>query len=138
MADVYELAGLSRRTSDDMARGCGQSVARWHVLSALSEEPLTCSAVARRLGLARQSVQRVVDALAGDGLLGPLANETDRRSPLLCLTNEGQRTARTLFAASEAARRRQLEAAHVLEQDMVQAQVVIQKLIVAIHDGTTG
>src|ERR1700757_2310208 len=48
MADVYELAGLSRRTSEAIARELGQTVARWHVLSVLSAGPCTVPAAARR------------------------------------------------------------------------------------------
>jgi hypothetical protein len=36
IADVYELAGQSRRTSESLARELGQTAARWHVLSVLS------------------------------------------------------------------------------------------------------
>src|ERR1700755_3083959 len=47
MADVYELAGLSRRTSEAIARDLGQTAARWHVLSVLSAGPCTVPAAAR-------------------------------------------------------------------------------------------
>jgi len=69
MADVYELAGLSRRTSEAIARELGQTVARWHVLSVLSAGPCTVPATARRLGLTRQGVQRVADDLLAARLL---------------------------------------------------------------------
>ena len=47
IADVYELAGASRRTSDDLARAVGQTAARWHVLSALSDAPRSVPSAAR-------------------------------------------------------------------------------------------
>ncbi len=50
IADVYELAGQSRRTSESLARGLGQTAARWHVLSVLSDEPRSVATAARRLG----------------------------------------------------------------------------------------
>src|SRR3712207_3495790 len=67
IADVYELAGESRRTSEALAREVGQSAARWHVLSVVSDGPRTVGSASRRLGLARQSVQRVVDDLVAAG-----------------------------------------------------------------------
>lgn len=133
IADVYELAGLSRSTSERIARAQGHSVARWHVLSVLSEDPMTCSAAARRLGLARQSVQRVVDVMVGEGLLQSSFNEADRRAPLLQLTKEGHRVSNNMFSASEATRRRQLEAVSVEEGDMRQARKVIRSLITALQ-----
>ena len=39
VAEVYELAGRSRRTSDALARAAGQSVARWHLMSVVSDGP---------------------------------------------------------------------------------------------------
>ena len=74
IADVYELEGTSRRTSESIAAMAGQTTARWHVLSVLSTAPATVATVARRLGLARQSVQRVADGLLADGLLTKLEN----------------------------------------------------------------
>ena len=90
MADVYELAGLSRRTSEAIARELGQTVARWHVLSVLSAGPCTVPATARRLGLTRQGVQRVADDLLAARLLTASPNPDHARSPLLTLTNRGQ------------------------------------------------
>src|SRR5215211_4299690 len=53
IADVYELAGTSRRTSDRMAAEHGQTAARWHVLSVIADEPHGVPAIAHRLGHAR-------------------------------------------------------------------------------------
>src|SRR5215470_14028883 len=89
IADVYELAGLSRRLSDAEAAGCGATAAQWHVLSAVSEEPATVPAIAARLGLARQGVQRVVDDLLAEGRAASAANPAHRRSRLIGLTDAG-------------------------------------------------
>ena len=83
MADVYELAGLSRRTSAAIAKELGQTVARWHVLSVVSAGPSTVPAIARRLGLTRQGVQRVADDLLAAHLLKASPNPDHVRSPLL-------------------------------------------------------
>jgi DNA-binding MarR family transcriptional regulator len=52
---------------DAVARPVGQTSARWRVLAAVEEAPATVSQIARAWGLARQSVQRVADALVGEG-----------------------------------------------------------------------
>ena len=132
MADVYELAGLSRRTSDELAAEHGQSVARWHVLSVLSGEPHTVAATARRLGLARQSVQRVMNDLRADGAVVAEPDPRDRRAPVFTLTSEGARLAADLFAASEALRRRQLEALSISSAELRAAKAVVERLVAAL------
>ena len=59
IAEVYEMAGRSRGTSEAIARRHGQTTARWHVLSVLEESDVTVPGIARRLGQARQSVQHL-------------------------------------------------------------------------------
>lgn len=100
IADVYELAGELERCGEVLARGVGQSGARWKVLSAASVGGRTVAQLARRLGLARQSVQRVADALEDDGLVRYVANPQHQRSPLVELTAAGEQT---LGRLSEAA-----------------------------------
>src|SRR5438309_10079220 len=86
VADVYELAGESRRSSDALAGRVGQTTARWHVLSVVSDGPRTVASAARRLGLARQSVQRVVDDLVAAGQLALRDNPDHARAPLVAPT----------------------------------------------------
>jgi hypothetical protein len=54
MADVYELAGRSRRTSERVAAALGTTVARWHLLSVVSQDALSVPEIARRLGQVRE------------------------------------------------------------------------------------
>src|ERR1700709_254324 len=68
IADVLELAGLFRGVAEDLARQEGQTQARWYALSVFSEDPLTVSQAARRLGTTRQAVQRSADELLAEGL----------------------------------------------------------------------
>jgi DNA-binding MarR family transcriptional regulator len=87
---LYEAAGAFRQQGEQIARGAGQSLARWEVLYVIGTTPVTVPTVARRLGRTRQSVQRVVDRLVGEGLVVPRPNAGHRRSPLLVLTAAGQ------------------------------------------------
>jgi DNA-binding MarR family transcriptional regulator len=129
MADVYELAGLSRRTSEAIARELGQTVARWHVLSVLSAGPCTVPATARRLGLTRQGVQRVADDLLAARLLQASPNPDHLRSPLLTLTNRGQLVLEQLTQRSDAARARLLHHAHITADDLAAARTTLRPLL---------
>ena len=129
MADVYELAGLSRRTSAAIAKDLGQTVARWHILSVVSAGPCTVPAVARRLGLTRQGVQRVADDLLAARLLQAAPNPDHARSPLLTLTNRGQLVLERLTQRSDAARGRLLQQAHITSEDLAAARTTLRALL---------
>jgi DNA-binding MarR family transcriptional regulator len=133
IADVYELAGQSRRTSEDLARAVGQTAARWHVLSVLSDEPKTVPAAARRLGLAPQSVQRVVGDLVASGHLEPVDNPDHARSPLMRLTDAGRVTLDELFSRSDDDRAVVLERAGVTAAELAAARGVLRRLAEALR-----
>jgi DNA-binding MarR family transcriptional regulator len=102
VADIYELAGELERCGELLARSVGQTGARWKVLSAASVGGQTVPQLARRLGLTRQSVQRLADALEEDGLLRYQANPDHQRSPRTELTSLGERVLADLSAAAAA------------------------------------
>ena len=86
---VLRTAALLEAAGDALARPAGQSSARWQVLAAVEHEPASVASVARALGLARQSVQRVADALEAGGLVAYGANPRHRRARLVRLTTAG-------------------------------------------------
>jgi len=103
---VLQLAGALEAAGNDLARPAGQSAARWQVLAAVEDEPATVAAVARLLALTRQSVQRVADALAVDGLVRYVDNPAHQRAKLAELTPAGLQALRTIQTAqAEWARR---------------------------------
>ena len=59
------------------------------MLYLLDAQDLTVPTIARRLGLARQSVQRVADELVGEQLLRAVPNPDHARSALHALTEAG-------------------------------------------------
>ena len=138
VADVYELAGESRRTSEALAREVGQSAARWHVLSVVSDGPRTVASAARRLGLARQSVQRVVDELVAAGQLELRSNPDHARSPLVTITTTGGDTLARLVRRSDADRAELLGRAGVTRAELDQARGVLGRLLVAMHEPSAG
>ena len=134
IADVYELAGVSRRTSEDLARSVDQTAARWHVLSVLSDGPRTVPSAARRLGLAPQSVQRVVADLVASGHLEAVDNPDHVRSPLMRLTELGRSAVNELFARSADNRADVLARAGVTADELAVARGVLRKLVSALRD----
>jgi DNA-binding MarR family transcriptional regulator len=88
--DVLECAGALRRYGDALTRPLGQTEVRWAVLSVLSGGTRTVPQVARRLGVTRQSVQRVANLLAAEGLIESVPNPDNARSPLFRLSKRGE------------------------------------------------
>lgn len=96
---VLRLAGELGSAGDALCRPVGQSSARWRVLAMVEEEGASVADVARQLGLARQSVQRVADALVADGLAMYVGNPRHRRAKLLELTPDGLGVLRAIQTA---------------------------------------
>jgi DNA-binding MarR family transcriptional regulator len=96
---IFQLNGRLEAAGDALARPAGQSTARWQVLAAIEDAPRTVADVARVLGLARQSVQRIADLLADEGLAAYEANPGHRRAKLLRLTPAGAARLATIQAA---------------------------------------
>jgi DNA-binding MarR family transcriptional regulator len=97
---VFRLEGVLRAVGDAMAAPSGQTTARWRVLAALDHGPLTVAEIARAWWLARQSVQRLADSLAAEGLVTYEPNPAHRRAKLVALTPLG-RTALTEIRAAQ-------------------------------------
>lgn len=87
---VFQLNGLLSDAGDALARPTGQSTARWQVLAAAEQGSVTVAQIARDLGLARQSVQRVANVLVTEGLGVYKANPRDKRADLFALTQAGR------------------------------------------------
>jgi DNA-binding MarR family transcriptional regulator len=91
LVEAVRLGELFRHTGETLARSEGQTLARWLVLETLEDEPEPVAEIARRLRLARQSVQRVADLLEHDGLVAYEENPRHRRAKLARLTPAGRR-----------------------------------------------
>jgi DNA-binding MarR family transcriptional regulator len=111
----------------------GQTAARWHVLSVVSDGARTVPSAARRLGLAPQSVQRVVDNLLKAGQVEAMRNPDHARSPLIGLTPAGRNTMERLFAHSDQNRDQLLKRAGVTAGQLLEARRVIRSLIKAMN-----
>jgi DNA-binding MarR family transcriptional regulator len=86
---VFPLDRRFTASGEALAKGAGQSLARWLVLEMVQDDPATVSDVARRLGLTRQAVQRLADLLVEDGLAAYEDNPRHRRAKLLRISPTG-------------------------------------------------
>ncbi|MFJ5633838.1 MarR family winged helix-turn-helix transcriptional regulator [Streptomyces goshikiensis] len=87
---VFRLNGQFLAVSEELARPAGLTAARWQVLGAVLTEPLPVAGIARAMGITRQSVQRIADLLAAQGLAEYVPNPAHRRAKLLRPTAEGR------------------------------------------------
>jgi DNA-binding MarR family transcriptional regulator len=90
--EVFRLNGRLLAAGDALVGDIGLSSARWQVLGAVALSPvsLPVAHLARNMGLARQSVQRLVDEMMNDGLLRYAPNPHHRRARLVLLTDSGK------------------------------------------------
>src|ERR1700716_953808 len=86
---AIRLRALFTSVGEELAKPSGQSLARWLVLEVVAVAPATVAQIARTMGLARQSVQRVADLLEQDGLTAYEANPSHRRAQLVRVTTRG-------------------------------------------------
>src|SRR5918993_2545409 len=95
---VFRLSAMLADEGDALARPAGQTTARWQVLAAIEDEPRSVADIARALGLARQSVQRVADALESGGFVRYADNPRHRRARLAVSTEAGREALRRIQA----------------------------------------
>jgi DNA-binding MarR family transcriptional regulator len=91
LLEVFRLNGRLLAAGDRLTADLGLTAARWQVLGAIEAGPLSVAQIARAMGLARQSVQRLADALAAEGVVAYRDNPEHRRAKLVALTADGRR-----------------------------------------------
>lgn len=96
---VIQLEAHFSRAGEAIAATAGQTLARWLTLEMVAGEPATVAEVARRLGLTRQSVQRIADLLEADGLTEFTENPHHLTSKLVRLTPRGRKSLGEIQAA---------------------------------------
>ena len=134
LAEVYELAGLSRRQSDAEAAIHGSTAARWLTMSTISDTDLTVASIARRLGLPRQAVHRVVDDLITQGHVRKITNPDHLRSELISLTPEGRTLQRLLHREADRHRLELLRTAAVSDDELANARDVLRRIVAAFKE----
>jgi DNA-binding MarR family transcriptional regulator len=127
---TFRLNGLFLQVAESIARPVGLTAAWWQVLGAVLEGPLTVAGIAREMGLARQSVQRIADLLAERGLTEYRPNPAHRRAGLVAPTAAGWAAIEALGAAQHTWANRVGD--EVGEEELRQALTVVDKVIAAL------
>jgi DNA-binding MarR family transcriptional regulator len=91
LLEIFRVNGALLSAGDQIAGEFGQSSARWQVLGAVDAGARTVPAIAREMGLTRQSVQRTADLLANEGLVEYRDNPAHRRSKLVVMASRGRK-----------------------------------------------
>ncbi len=91
--ETFRLNGVLIEAGNEITKPYGLTSARWQVIGAIDlvEQPMTVAQIARRMGLSRQGVQRIVNDLVKIGLVEPITNIDHKRSPLIAISNEGEK-----------------------------------------------
>lgn len=89
--ETFQLNGSLLDAGNQITKPHGLTSARWQVMGAIDLEgrPLTVSQVARRMGLTRQAVQRIVNDLIAIGMVEVNANVDHKRASLVSVTRLG-------------------------------------------------
>jgi DNA-binding MarR family transcriptional regulator len=87
---LFRVNGLLLMTGDRLTNDHGLTSARWQVMGAVADGPLSVAQIARNMGLKRQSVQRLVNVLSQQALLSLSDNPNHRRARLVQLTATGR------------------------------------------------
>lgn len=91
---MFRVNNLTLTWGDRLVAPLGLTSARWQILGAiaLADRSQPVAWLARDFGANRQNVQRIVNDLAKEGLVGFQPNPHHRRAHLVVLTEKGQRT----------------------------------------------
>jgi DNA-binding MarR family transcriptional regulator len=96
---VFRLNGQFLGLADELAGPVGLTAARWQVLGAVLDTPLSVAGIARAMGITRQSVQRIADLLVDQGLAEYVPNPAHRRAKLVRPTAAGYDAVRRISPA---------------------------------------
>lgn len=94
--EVFRLNGLALEAGDRLTEPLGLSSARWQVLGVVDHAPAPVANVARIMGLSRQGVQQIADALGREGFIEYLENPHHRRAKLISMTAKGREALRLI------------------------------------------
>lgn len=94
--EAFRFNGRLLAAGDRLAKPLALTSARWQVLGAIEERPLSVAQIARNMGVARQNVQRLADTLDGEGIVEYTENPDHKRAKLVGLTDRGRQVMKQL------------------------------------------
>jgi len=91
--ETFRLNGALLEAGNQLTDPLGLTSARWQVMGAVAQagQALTVAQIARRMGLARQGVQRIANDLEAIGMVGFEENLDHKRAKLVALTAKGRK-----------------------------------------------
>lgn len=99
--ETFRFNGRLLTAGDRLTKPVGLTSSRWQVLGAIEAQSLSVAQIARKMGLARQNVQRLADALEEEGVIEYAANPDHKRAKLVCLTERGRSAMKKLREVQE-------------------------------------
>jgi DNA-binding MarR family transcriptional regulator len=135
VVEVFRLNGALLSQGDRMTQDLGMSSSRWQVVGAveLAGRPLSVSQVARNMGLARQSVQRLVNELDADGFVAFADNPDHRRAKLIMLTAKGRKAYQEIMRRQARWSKRMLVATELSERRLGEVASILRRLREALE-----
>ena len=97
--ETFRLNARLLEVAQGLAAHGDMTAAWWQVLGGVIDEPRSVADVGRRMGVTRQSVQRIADVLVERGLAEYRPNPAHRRAKLLACTEAGYWSIRRISIA---------------------------------------
>ncbi len=99
--ETFRLNGEMIAAGNQLTKPHGLTSARWQVMGAISLEgrSLTVAQIARRMGLSRQGVQRIVNDLVKLDMLVLEPNLDHKRAHLVAISKKGRKALDQVMAA---------------------------------------
>jgi DNA-binding MarR family transcriptional regulator len=94
--EVFRFHGRLLAAGDRLTKPLHLSSARWQVLGAIDQSPLSVAQIARNMGLTRQTVQRLANEMKVGQFIEYAPNPDHRRAKLVRLTKKGRRVMKIL------------------------------------------
>lgn len=99
--ETFRFNGRLLAAGDALSKPLALTSARWQVLGAIDGQSQSVAQIARRMGLARQNVQRLANILESEGLIEYIPNPDHQRAKLVCLTPRGRKAINQLSRSQE-------------------------------------
>jgi DNA-binding MarR family transcriptional regulator len=115
---IHKLSSAYRKRSQVWTRNCGLTPPQWRLMSVAAGEHRSVPQLARRMLLARQTVQRTADQLVTKGLAYFHPNPDHQRSPYLVIFDEGLEILSRMENQMREQRQRFIEQNGLLHKDL--------------------
>ncbi len=99
--ETFQFNGRLLAAGDRLTKPLGLTSSRWQVLGAIEAQSLSVAQIARKMGLARQNVQRLADLLEKERIVEYAPNPDHKRAKLVCLTKRGRTATKKLGLLQE-------------------------------------